>query len=343
MTALWLALLTLFGVVGAALLFTHWWTCRIEARFPPVGDIIDLGKSVIHIVERAPIGPERGAVLLVHGASANHADMMAALGGPLAALGFRVLAVDRPGHGWSSRAPGRDAASPARQAALIRAALASCGVEQAVVAAHSWAGALGLAMALDAPSFTRALVLLAPASHPWPGGIDWRYTLAATPALGWLFRRLVVTPAGLIAMPAGVRSVFAPNRPPDGFSAATKLPLVLRPAHFLANAEDLVDLKRNIERLAPRYGQIRAPTAIVTGDCDGVVYAHIHSLGCARDIPGATLTTLAGVGHSPHHSAPDKVVAAILEVERRARRGGLPAEDRQLTACEVRPIRHPGR
>jgi len=70
---------------------------------------------------------------------------------------------------------------------------------------------------------------------------------------------------------------------------------------------------------------IRVPTAIITGDHDGVVYAKIHSAGCARDIPGATLTVLPGVGHSPHHSAPDSVVAAILEVEARA----LSAERRQ--------------
>ena len=65
--------------------------------------------------------------------------------------------------------------------------------------------------------------------------------------------------------------------------------------------------------------EIAAPTAIVTGDSDAVVYAHIHSIGCARDIPRATLTTLKGVGHSPHHSAPESVIAAIVEAERRAR------------------------
>ncbi len=96
---------------------------------------------------------------------------------------------------------------------------------------------------------------------------------------------------------------------------------MLRPAHFLANAEDVVDLKPFVTAMAPRYGEIKAPTAIVTGDRDGVVYTHIHSLGCARDIPGATLTTLEGVGHSPHHTAPDRVIAAILEAERRALAG----------------------
>ncbi|WP_158817724.1 alpha/beta fold hydrolase [Methylocapsa sp. S129] len=321
MTALWPVLSALAGIIGALLVFTHGQARRIEARFPPVGDLVDAGQGPLHIVERAAAGPERGIVLLAHGASGNHADMMEALGERLAALGFRVIAVDRPGHGWSSRFHGRALSSPARQAALIRAVLARRGVMQAIVVAHSWAGVLGLAMALEAPEFTRGLVLLAPVSHPWPGGVSWHYTLAAMPGLGWLFRRLIVMPAGLIAMKAGVASVFAPGQPPADYIETTKLPLVLRPAHFLANAEDVADLKPFVAALAPRYGLIRAPTAIVTGDSDGVVYTHIHSLGCARDIPGATLTMLEDVGHSPHYSAPDSVIAAILEVERRAHAG----------------------
>jgi hypothetical protein len=40
--------------------------------------------------------------------------------------------------------------------------------------------------------------------------------------------------------------------------------------------------------------------ALAERDKDGVVFAHIHSVGCQRDIPGATLTVLEGVGHSPH-------------------------------------------
>jgi pimeloyl-ACP methyl ester carboxylesterase len=318
MSSVEIALTALLCVIGALLFFTHWRAHRIAARFPPVGNLVDVGEGAIHVVEQPAIGPERGAVLLVHGASGNHADMMAALGARLAALGFRVLAVDRPGHGWSSRPRRRNSSSPSLQAALIREALARSAVTQAIVVVHSWAGALGLSMALEAPEFTRALVLLAPASHPWPGGVGWHYSLAATPGLGWLFRHLVVMPAGLMTMEAGVASVFAPDKPPADYAEATKLALVLRPAQFLANAEDVVDLKPHIEALAPQYARIRAPTAIVTGDSDSVVYTHIHSLGCARDIPGATLTVLNGVGHSPHHSAPDSVVAAIVEVERRA-------------------------
>lgn len=318
MNVVWAVVASSCGIVGALFVFTHWRVRRIETLYPRVGELVGSGNDSLHLVERAAVGNERGVVLLVHGASGNHADMMTALGAPLAAQGFRVIAVDRPGHGWSSRSLGRRLSSPTLQADLIHKALTGCGVKQAIVVAHSWAGVLGLAMALDAPEFTRALVLLAPASHPWPGGVSWYYGFAAAPGVGWLFRHFIVMPAGLMTMQNGVASVFAPGAPPARYAETTKLPLVLRPAHFLANAEDVVDLKAYVEALAPRYGEINAPTAIVTGDSDGVVYTHIHSLGSARDIPGAALTILEGVGHSPHHSAPDSVVEAILEVERRA-------------------------
>ena len=93
---------------------------------------------------------------------------------------------------------------------------------------------------------------------------------------------------------------------------------MLRPLHFRANCEDVAHARAAVGALSPRYLAIRAPTEIVTGDADSVVYAHIHSAGCARDIPGARLTTLEGVGHSPHHVAPERIVEIILEAERRA-------------------------
>jgi pimeloyl-ACP methyl ester carboxylesterase len=265
-------------------------------------------------------GGERGAVLLVHGASGNFADLHVALADRLAKHGFRVFAVDRPGHGWSDRLGGREASSPERQADWIREALARRGATRAIVVVHSLAGVLGLAMALNAPEFTRGLVLLAPVSHPWVGGVSWYYHVAASRVLGPIFRWLVAPTAILLSMPGGVKSVFAPGPVPPDYIARTRLPLMLRPWTFRANAEDVADIEGHVAALHGRYGAVRAPTAIVTGDRDAIVYAHIHSTGCAADIPGATLRVLEGVGHSPHYAAPDVVIEAILEVDRRAAR-----------------------
>jgi len=309
------AIVAIFAVLG---LFTAVQARRIERRFPPAGELVPVEGGAIHVVEASAQGEERGVVLLLHGASGNHADMMAALAAPLSALGFRVVAVDRPGHGWSTRFFGRRASSPAVQAELIRAALAARGVDRAIVVGHSLAGVLSLALALQAPEFARALVLLAPVSHPWRGGVSWYYTVSAVPWLGRAFRWLVVMPAGLFALGPGVRGVFAPNVAPLGYAEATGLKLVLSPRRFCANAEDVVDLKAFVVDLVGRYPSVAAPVEIVAGARDGVVSVELHSLGCSRDIPGAALTLLPGVGHSPHHAATEEVVAAILRAEARA-------------------------
>jgi pimeloyl-ACP methyl ester carboxylesterase len=305
---------------GASALLTHALSRRIEARYPPVGDLVEVDGGYVHVVETKPAAHERGSVVLVHGASGNFADLHVALAEPLAALGFRVFSVDRPGHGWSTRlGRGTDVSSPERQAEWLRQALAKRGVAEAIVVAHSLAGVLGLAMALNAPRFTRGLVLLAPVSHPWPGGVSWYYNLAAAPLFGSLFRWLIVPTAARLYMPGGLAEVFAPNPTPPEYIERTRLPLMLRPRHFRANAEDVVAIAGHVARLSKLYRGIRSPTAIVTGDRDSVVYAHIHSQGCAAEIPGATLRVLKDVGHSPHYGAPDVVIETILDVERRAR------------------------
>ena len=308
------------GLAALALLtFTLWFRRDVERRFPPIGRLVDLDAGRLHVVETAPRAPERGAVVLIHGASGNFADPHIALADRLAEEGFRVFAVDRPGHGWSDRLAGRAAASPRLQAAYIVQALKALGVGEAVVVVHSLAGVLGLAMALDAPAFTRALVLLAPVSHPWKGGVSWYYTAAAAPGLGVLFRWLVAPLAGLATMKSALVEVFAPNGVPPDYIRRTRLPLVLRPGQFKANAEDFVALCEQARALAPRYREVATPTAIVMGAEDSLVSADIHARKLERDIPGAKLRMLPGIGHSPHFAAPEVVVAAILEAERGAR------------------------
>jgi len=319
MTALLVAVLAAAAVVATGV---HLFSRRIEARFPPVGDLIDIGPGRIHCVDTPAKGSERACVLLVHGASGNYADLDVALAERLSARGFRVLSVDRPGHGWSDRLGSRhDAASPERQADWIREALEHKGVDEAIVVVHSLAGVMGLAMALNTPGFVRGLVLLAPVSHPWPGGVALYYQVAASPWIGPLFNWLIVPWVASLYLPFGLASVFAPQPTPDNYAERTKLRLLMRPRQFRANAEDVVDIEAHVDRLHRRWREIRVPTTVLTGDKDSVVYAHIHSVGSARDVPGATLQVLEGVGHSPHYSDPEAVVAAIEEIDRRAGEG----------------------
>jgi len=313
------ALILLLVVVALAvlLLFTQWKTREIEARYPPQGRFVDIDGGRIHLVDTRPDGEEVGTILLIHGASGNEADLRLPLTGDLKQLGFRVISVDRPGHGWSRRLGGHADASPARQAALIRAAMEKIGAHEVIVVGHSLAGVLSINLALDHSPFVRGLVLLAPVSHPWPGGIAFYYSLTAMPMIGPLVTNTIIMPLALYALDSAIAGVFKPQPMPDNYSERVGIPLVLRPASFRANSQDVDMIKDFVTREAPRYGNITAPTAIVTGDQDAIVYTHIHSYGSARDIPGATLQVLPGIGHSPHWAQPQTVIAAIVEVAAR--------------------------
>lgn len=311
-----LGLVLLGALAGGLAVFTHVAARRIEAAHPPEGRFIEVDGVAIHLVEGAPEGETRGTVLLVHGASGNQADMAAALGAALSAKGFGWIAVDRPGHGWSGRSGPGDVA-PSRQAELLAGAVKAAGHGRLIVLGHSFGGAIAAALALDHGDLVAGLVLVAPVTHPWPGGVSWYYGPTAAPWIGAAFTRLATLPAGLALMPGAIASVFAPQAAPKDYVQKTKVRLVLRPRVFRDNARDVVSLKPFIVEQAQRYGEISCPTAIVTGDSDGIVYTHIHSLGSARDIPGARLTMLPDVGHAPHHTHPGAVVAAVEDVSSR--------------------------
>lgn len=297
-----------------------WRTIRqIEAENPPRGTFVALDGGRIHVARRDPPGERRADVVLLHGASGNQADMMEALGAHLTARGFRVFAVDRPGHGYSDRWPGSE--SPARQAQLIRAALEGLGVHHAIVVGHSLAGAVADNFAIDHQDFASGIVMISPVSHPWPGGIAWYYSTAAFGVLGGAFAYVVALPAGLAVLNTAVKSVFAPQTPPDNYIARTGAKLVLRPSKFIANAQDVAALKAFVTQQAPRETQVHIPVAIVAGDdSDKIVFTKIHSVASAAAIPGATLRILPGVGHAPHWANPQAIVDAVEDVFARSTR-----------------------
>jgi pimeloyl-ACP methyl ester carboxylesterase len=256
--------------------------------------------------------------VLLHGASGNLADMWLALGERLAAR-YRVILIDRPGHGWSDRPGGVADASPAAQAELIHDALGVLGIKRPIVLGHSWSGALATAYALDLPDETSGLMLLAPVTHPWPGGIGLINDVVALPLIGPLIARTLILPAGFFLLKPGVAGVFRPDTPPPDYGARTAVAMLLRPSEFIANAQDLSGLKAFVRAQAPRYGELKMPVTIIAGDRDPVVYTDIHSRAIARQVRQATLTVLPGVGHMVQYVAADLVVDAIDEIAAKSR------------------------
>ncbi len=292
---------------------------RIEARFPPGGRFVPVTGGRLHYLEAGPPdGRARGTVVLLHGASANAADPMLALGGRLADR-YRVLAFDRPGHGWSDRIPGAEAASPARQATAIAEALRRLDVAKAVVVGHSYAGSLLPHLALDHPDVTGAILIVAGVTHPWPGeAISWYYTSAAS-ALGWLFTRTLTAPLGSVLIGPTVKTVFAPQAAPAAYAEKAQIALVLRPPVFRANADDVAALHSAVSAQSARYGDIRIPATILGGDRDTIVSTDLHGRAFAGAVAGAKLVILPGAGHMPHHTHAEAVAAEIEALAERVR------------------------
>jgi pimeloyl-ACP methyl ester carboxylesterase len=302
-----------FGVLAA---ITSYGVSRLEAAHPPSGRFVEVQNVRLHLAALGPehISPRAEPVLvLIHGASGNLEDMRLALGEKLAAS-HRVILIDRPGHGWSSRPPRADFASPARQAELIAGALEQLGVRRAIMIGHSWGGALAMAYALAFPERTAGLVLLSAPTHPWPGNPGWYNRLALLPFIGTLFLRTCVYPFGLLLAESASRSVFEPQAAPQDYVRRAAIRLVLRPKAFSSNAIDLALLESFVTALVPRYVDLRTPTVIVTGDSDPMVSWRTNARILAATLPRAKLVLLENVGHMSHHAAPDVVVAAVDEL-----------------------------
>lgn len=303
-----LLLLGLFLVLSAALAGCA--TIRAEKNAPPIGEFVEVEGERIHLVDIGPPDAGTPAVVLIHGASVNLRDMKIALGDALAG-DLRVIAVDRPGRGYSTRPA--DGWRLDVQARLIHAAVASRGVSRAVVVGQSLGGAVALAYALQYQDEMAGLVLLAPVSHEWPGGVAWYNQASGWPVVGFLFRRLVIPIYAPLAARRGVESSFGGGAPEDYYEKAG-LPLLFRPTDFKHNAADIRHLKRQIVEQSGRYGEIRLPTAIFAGDADRTVSTEIHSRRLAGDIPGARLTILEGAGHALHHTHRGPIVASIRDL-----------------------------
>lgn len=185
-----LAVITQIGVV------------LIERAYLPAGRMVDVAGGRLHVVDAGPRDASLLPVVLIHGASSNLESMRQPLGEQLARK-HRVIMIDRPGHGFSTREQ-LASSTPEIQARMIDEALGKLGITRAIVVGHSWGGAVVGAMALNHPARVAGLVLLAPVTHRWNGGVAWYHNLGAVPVLGQVFART-------LALPAGTR--LRPHRP----------------------------------------------------------------------------------------------------------------------------------
>lgn len=232
-------------------------------------------------------GGEPPVVVFLHGQPGGARDWDRVL----ARLDGRVdaLASDRPG--WDGRSRAQDL--PGNAAAVI-AALDARGVERATLVGHSLGAAVAVWSAVEHPDRVAALVLAAPAANL--ASLGWLDRWLALPVAGPLSSAASMTSLGLVLRAGPLRSRLARGtHVTDEYlrlSAGALLSGWARRA-FMVEQRSLV---RDLPRLEPRLGSIRAPTQILTGAYDWIVPGAAPR-ALASQIPGAELIELGRAGH----------------------------------------------
>ena len=306
-------------VIGATQFFALKRERDAARSHPPVGQLLDENGVAVHALQLGS-GPD---IVLIHGASGNIRDWTFDFAGRLTDR-YRVTILDRPGLGWTenmqarhNRAWSTQHATPYEQARLLKAATDQLGVENPLVVGHSFGGIVALAWALEFDDIA-GLVSVSGVANPWPGELGWTYKVNGSVWGGGL-----AVPVFSAFLPASyidgvVDTIFAPQRPPEGYLDHIGPQLTLRRNAMRANARQINWLRPHVVEMSARYGDITVPVEIVHGDVDTIVPLQVHSAKLPGQIDGANLTVLPGVGHMPQHTHPEDVVAAIHRAAERA-------------------------
>lgn len=295
--------------LGAALLaFSLFASRRIETVAPPQGGFLDLDGERLHLLEQG-LGPP---VVLIHGLSGQMGNFTHSLVERLAAE-FRVVAFDRPGSGYSTRARGAAAGMRAQAETLARA-IRVLKLDRPVVVGHSLGGALALELALDHPDCVGALALIAPATHAVASPpLVFRPLAIRSPSLRRLFAWTLATPGALAMRSLALKEVFAPELPPRDFAGAGGGLLSMRSRSVENASADMIALDADLKMLPRRYAEIRVPVGVLFGRSDHVLDWRAHGESMKDAILGLEFELIDG-GHMLPVTQPDACAAFIRRV-----------------------------
>ena len=303
------AALVLLGLVIATRLIA----AKAERLVPACGKFVEIDGNRIHYVEEGEGRP----IIFVHGLGAQLHQFRHTLFGRFGS-GYRLIALDRPGSGYSVRASGATGRLP-EQAEVVRRFIEKLGLERPLVVGHSLGGAIALTMAVEHPGAISGIALLSPLTQ-LEAGTRQRFDLLYVPSR--LQRRAlaytVAIPASLRYAEPTMRFIFAPQVVPADYMTGGGGWLGLRPAHYFATSSDVVAVEQDLGRIEQRYGEIEMPAGILFGSADRVIREAVHGEPMLDRIRGLDFERIDGLGHMPQFVEPERVVAFIERIAARA-------------------------
>lgn len=288
------------ALMGASHLKTRKLAREARQLVPPIGQFCDTLQGKIHYID---IGPrDAQPLVLIHGLSGQLQHFTYALADALA-QDYRVIAVDRPGCGYSTRTSDAMARLP-EQAKTLLDVLDKLQVQQPVLVGHSLGGAVSLAMALQAPEKIRGLALLAPLTHPSKQGAEaFKGLIVHSNLMRHLMAQTVAVPTAQRTAEPVLQQIFAPEPCPDDFLIKAGGALGLRPESFVAASADASFLYPAIEDQAARYAkELSTPGAILFGAEDAILGP--QSQGKTMETYGLSCQIAPDLGHMLPITAP---------------------------------------
>jgi len=307
MTVLLSVLAGFAAVIAGLVLFSAWTAWRVEKALPPRGNFLQLTGARIHYLERGSGQP----IVMVHGLGGQSGNFTYGLVDELARE-YRVIVVDRPGAGYSTR-ESDDSARLRMQAAVVADVIRKLGLDRPLVVGHSLGGAIALAMALDSPDAIGSLALLAPLTHvPKQVPAPFRPLDIPSKWVRWVISWTLGVPIGIRQGPAIVKMIFAPEAVPKDFATRGGGLLSLRPWNFYNVSTDLVAADADLPAMIERYPAIRVPVAILYGTSDEVLDYREHGEAMKTKISNLRLKLVEG-GHMLPVTQPELAAGFIRE------------------------------
>jgi pimeloyl-ACP methyl ester carboxylesterase len=272
-------------------LFTHSTATRAQNASPARGSFIEVTSTRLHVMDIGN-GP---TVLLIHGLSSQLGSFNCGVIERLAS-DFRVVAIDRPGSGYSVRHPEAIATLYA-QADALGELIEKMNLGKTVVVGHSLGGAVALALALRHPECVSSLCLVAPLTHmPEVVPLAFRFLMISNTHLRALVAWTLAVPAMLLRRKNTLALLFGPEEVTREYTTQGGAMLNLRPSQFIASSADLQAIPASLSEMESAYGKIKAPVDILFGRGDQILNPDTNGKDFIAKVPTATLTMVDG-GH----------------------------------------------
>jgi pimeloyl-ACP methyl ester carboxylesterase len=271
---------------------------------PRIGTIIETDREQIHMLESGSAAGQ--TVVLLHGCGSVAEEVMM----PFAGGGLRIIAPDRPGYGFTPALPAGER-GPIGQSFWLERFFEALGLENVVLSAHSIGCAAALHLAARRPELVKALFLISPCCRPVPFKPFLVLRSAVAPFVGPVIRQHVIARWSAYFLERGLRASSFPNPVATGLSALPALHVV-NAASIATMAEELWAFNGDMQGLERLPADL--PVSVLFGSGDRIIEPAWH-LGWLRDRqPAARIELLEGVGHMPHHAAPELALRMLGEL-----------------------------